>query len=101
MNLNRVVTSIGSGSVVVKSKLIPSILIGNNVSNVTLTLGLYELFRIMREYSLGVSKDKLTELYQNSIQENKQDFLFIDLEAEPAERFRYNFLDVYNIGEMI
>ena len=62
---------------------------------------LTDLFRIMREYSLGVSKDKLTELYQNSIQENKQDFLFIDLEAEPAERFRYNFLDVYNLGDSI
>jgi hypothetical protein len=62
---------------------------------------LTDLFRIMREYSLGVSKEKLTELYQNSIQDNKQDFLFIDLEAEPAERFRYNFLDIYNLGDSI
>jgi len=53
---------------------------------------------MMREYSLGVSKDTLVELYQHSIQNNKQDFLLIDLDSEPKDRFRLNFLDVYDLN---
>ena len=56
---------------------------------------LQDLFRMMREYSLGVSKDVLVDLYQHSIQDNKQDFLLVDLDSEPSDRFRFNFLDVY------
>ena len=59
---------------------------------------LQDLFRMMREYSLGVSKDALVDLYQHSIQENKQDFLLVDLDSEPKDRFRFNFLDVYDLN---
>jgi len=59
---------------------------------------LQHLFRMMREYSLGVSKDVLVDLYQHSIQDNKQDFLLVDLDSEPSERFRFNFLDVYDLN---
>ena len=58
---------------------------------------LQDLFRMMREYSLGVSKEVLVDLYQHSIQDNKQDFLLIDLDSEPKDRFRFNFLDVYDL----
>ena len=58
---------------------------------------LQDLFRMMREYSLGVSKDVLVDLYQHSIQDNKQDFLLVDLDSEPKDRFRFNFLDVYDL----
>ena len=58
---------------------------------------LQDLFRMMREYSLGVSKDLLVDLYQHSIQDNKQDFLLVDLDSEPKDRFRFNFLDVYDL----
>ena len=58
---------------------------------------LQDLFRMLREYSLGVSKDVLVDLYQHSIQDNKQDFLLIDLDSEPSDRFRFNFLDVYDL----
>ena len=44
---------------------------------------LQDLFRMMREYSLGVSKDALVDLYQHSIQENKQDFYWWILTANP------------------
>ena len=57
---------------------------------------LQDLFRMMREYSLGVSKDVLVDLYQHSIQDNKQDFLLVDL--EPKDSFRFNFLDVYDLN---
>jgi len=59
---------------------------------------LQDLFRMMREYSLGDSKDVLVDLYQHSIQDNKQDFLFVDLDSEPKDRFRFNFLDVYDLN---
>ena len=59
---------------------------------------LQDLFRMMREYSLGVSKDVLVDLYQHSIQDNKQDFFLVDLDSEPSERFRFNFLDVYDLN---
>ena len=58
---------------------------------------LQDLFRMMREYSLGVSKDVLVDLYQHSIEDNKQDFLLVDLDSEPKDRFRFNFLDVYDL----
>ena len=60
---------------------------------------LQDLFRMMREYSLGVSKEVLVDLYQHSIQDNKQDFLLIDLDSEPKDRFRFNFLDVYDLKD--
>jgi hypothetical protein len=59
---------------------------------------LQDLFRMMREYSLGVSKDVLVDLYQHSIQDNKQDFMLVDLDSEPKDRFRFNFLDVYDLN---
>jgi len=59
---------------------------------------LQDLFRMMREYSLGVSKDVLVDLYQHSIEDNKQDFLLVDLDSEPKDRFRFNFLDVYDLN---
>ena len=59
---------------------------------------LQDLFRMMREYSLGVSKDVLVDLYQHSIQDNKQDLLLVDLDSEPKDRFRFNFLDVYDLN---
>jgi hypothetical protein len=59
---------------------------------------LQDLFRMMREYSLGVSKDVLVDLYQHSIQDNKQDFLLVDLDSEPKDRFRFIFLDVYDLN---
>ena len=57
---------------------------------------LQDLFRIMREYSLGVSKDTLQEIYENAIKENKQDFLLVDIDAEPRDRFRKNWDDIYD-----
>ena len=56
-----------------------------------------DLFRIMREYSLGVDKKVLLKLYEASTTENKQDFLLVDLDAEPADRFRKNFNDIFDL----
>jgi hypothetical protein len=59
------------------------------------TLG--DLFRIMREYSLGVEKNELKKIYDASTT-NKQDFLLVDLEEAPEDRFRKNFNEVYDIS---
>jgi hypothetical protein len=57
------------------------------------TLG--DLFRIMREYSLGVDKNELKKIYDAST-DTKQNFLLVDLEEEPSSRFRKNFNEVYD-----
>lgn len=56
---------------------------------------LQDLFRIMREYSLGVDKNILQDIYEDAIKDNKQDFLLVDIDAEPDKRFRKNFEDYY------
>jgi hypothetical protein len=55
-----------------------------------------DLFRIMREYSLGIDKATLQDIYEDAVSDNKQDFLLIDIDAEPTERFRKNW-SVINI----
>jgi hypothetical protein len=57
-----------------------------------------DLFRIMREYSLGVSKEELKKIYEAATNDNKQNFLLIDLDAEPKDRFRKNFNEIYDIS---
>jgi hypothetical protein len=60
---------------------------------------LTDLFRIMREYSLGVDKEELKQIYENAIGDNKQDFLLVDLEEDPKNRFRKNFNEIFDISE--
>lgn len=59
------------------------------------TLG--DLFRIMREYSLGVDKNQLKKIYDAST-DTKQNFLLVDLEEAPENRFRKNFNELYDIS---
>jgi hypothetical protein len=58
-----------------------------------------DLFRILREYSLGVDKKQLLKIYEDATTDNKQDFLLVDLDAEPVDRFRKNFNDIYDIEQ--
>lgn len=58
---------------------------------------LNDLFRIMREYSLGIDKVKFKQLYENATT-TKQDFLLVDLEEAPENRFRKNFNEIYDIN---
>lgn len=58
---------------------------------------LNDLFRIMREYSLGIDKVKFKQLYENATT-TKQDFLLVDLEEAPENRFRKNFNEIYDIS---
>jgi hypothetical protein len=51
----------------------------------------------MREYSLGVDKSQLKKIY-DSATDTKQNFLLVDLEEAPEDRFRKNFNEVYDIS---
>ena len=59
-----------------------------------------DLYRILAEYTLGVDKDILKQLYEKSTQE-KQDFLLVDLDANPQSRFRKNFNDIFELSDDI
>ena len=60
--------------------------------------GLKDLYGIMREYTLGIDKKVLKKIYEETTQ-NKQDFLLVDLDAPPKDRFRKNFNDIYSIDD--
>lgn len=60
--------------------------------------GLKDLYGIMREYTLGIDKKVLKKIYEETTQ-NKQDFLLVDLDAPPKDRFRKNFNDIYSIED--
>jgi hypothetical protein len=57
---------------------------------------LNDLFRIMREYSLGIDKNKFKELYESAT-DTKQNFLLVDLDAPPEDRFRKNFNEIFDL----
>ena len=59
---------------------------------------LSDLFRIMREYSLGVDKNQLKEIYESAT-DSKQNFLLVDLEEDPENRFRKNFNEIFDISK--
>jgi hypothetical protein len=59
---------------------------------------LSDLFRIMREYSLGVDKTEMRKIYDAST-DTKQNFLMVDLEEAPESRFRKNFNEIYDISK--
>ena len=56
------------------------------------------LTMIAREFDLGLSKETLTDMYKDATKE-KQNFLLMDLESPPDERFRKSFNDIYEIEE--
>lgn len=53
--------------------------------------GIKDLNLIMREYSLNISKEEFIKLYQSITNTSIMDFLMIDVDAKPEERFRHNF----------
>jgi ABC-type dipeptide/oligopeptide/nickel transport system ATPase component len=55
------------------------------------------LLMISREYDLGLDKKDLIEIYEDATKE-KMGFLMIDLEANPKEKFRKNFDEIYEIA---
>jgi hypothetical protein len=55
-----------------------------------------DLNLILSDYNLGVTKDTLLELYKYCTR-IKEDFMLLDLDAVPEERFRHNLLEVLTI----
>lgn len=54
-----------------------------------------DLNRIMSEFSLGVDKPVLLDMYNDATEEQRS-FLMIDIDAPHQKRFRKNFLQVMN-----
>ena len=50
----------------------------------------------LSEFGLGVSKEELLELYEYATRE-KFSPLVIDMEADPAERFRKGVIEILNV----
>lgn len=55
-----------------------------------------DLTAILKDFSLGLSREELLTLYEYATRE-KTDFLFVDIDAEPEERFRRCFLDIIEV----
>ena len=55
-----------------------------------------DLNLILSDYNLGVTKDTLLELYKYCTR-IKEDFMLLDLDAVPEDRFRHNLLETLNI----
>ena len=53
------------------------------------------LTMIAREFDLGLTKETLTAMYKDATAD-KQNFLMIDLETTPEDRFRKGFSDYYD-----
>lgn len=56
------------------------------------------LTMIARECSLGIDKKQLTEIYRDATKK-KEDFLLLDLDGDPDEKFRKGFDEVYEIED--
>lgn len=57
--------------------------------------GMRDLNLIMREYSLNITKEEFVKLYQSITNTSIMDFLMIDVDASPEERFRHNFQAIH------
>ena len=54
------------------------------------------LVMVSREFDVGISKENLIKMYEDATK-NKQEFLLMDLEAPPSERFRKGFNEIYEL----
>ena len=56
------------------------------------------LTMIAREFDVGISKEALVNIYKEATK-SKMDFLMMDLEAPPEDRFRKNFNEVFELAD--
>lgn len=54
---------------------------------------------ILRDQSLGLTRDELLKIYKYALGDNFTNFLTIDLIEDDEKRFRKNFLEILNIDE--
>ena len=55
---------------------------------------------IMNEYSLGVDKKQMKEVYDDSTRD-RMGFLMLDLEGDKERRFRSGFDEYYEVEESL
>ena len=56
------------------------------------------LTMIAREFDVGISKETLANIYKEATK-SKMDFLMMDLEAPPEDRFRKNFDEIFELAD--
>ena len=79
---------------------IPKIIRNNCSYMVLLKLsGNREVNIILSEFGLGITKEQLLEIYEYATREKLQPLL-IDMEAQPADRFRKGLSEIININNM-
>ena len=61
---------------------------------------LKNLTMIMNEYSLGIDKKKMKEIYDDSTRD-RMGFLMLDLEGDKEKRFRSGFDEYYEVDESL
>ena len=61
---------------------------------------LKNLTMIMNEYSLGIDKKKMKEMYDDSTRD-RMGFLMLDLEGDKEKRFRSGFDEYYEVEESL
>jgi hypothetical protein len=54
---------------------------------------------IMRDQSLGLTKDELQNIYRDALENDITNFLTIDLVEDDDKRFRKNWLEIINIDD--
>lgn len=79
---------------------IPKIIRNNCSYMVLLKLsGNREVNIILSEFGLGITKEQLIEIYEYATREKLQPLL-IDMEAQPADRFRKGLSEIINVNNM-
>ena len=75
-------------------------MIRNNLTYIIIKMvsSLKNLTMIMNEYSLGVDKKQMKEMYDDATKD-KMGFLMLDLEGDREKRFRSNFDEFYEIEQ--
>ena len=75
-------------------------LIRDNLTNLIIkqVSSMKNLTMIAREYDLGLEKKDLVKIYKEATEGSKQNFLMIDLEGNPKERFRKNLDEYFDIS---
>ena len=77
-------------------------LIRNNLTYIIIKQlsSLKNLRMIMNEYSLGVDKKQMKEMYDDSTRD-RMGFLMLDLEGDKEKRFRSGFDEYYEVDESL
>lgn len=59
-----------------------------------------DLNNILEDFNLGIDKKALLKVYKEATHD-RQDFLMVDIDAQAEQRFRTNFLNVFDLSKFL